>query len=319
VRKEVEPYIVIDANTSRVIKNEKNRMDQKPTVSVVMITYNHEKYIAEAMNGVFMQKCDFDIEFIIANDKSTDETDRKILECLSEVSIPQNIKIEYANHEQNKGVSGNFIWALQQANGKYIALCEGDDYWTDPLKLKKQVDFLEKNEKYNLVTSYITRYNQNENLFIEPKKMKAYSFDYKDMVEKNHSPTCVSVIRNEIEKGFEFIEGRGTDSQLWLRVLGKNKKAYKFGTSMAVYRKHDGGVSSITHQSHKTYRNRKKYALRKIEKAKFWNTYFDHTANESVKKVKIKIYKYIVSLAKRENKIRDLVFYSFRYFLLKLS
>jgi glycosyltransferase involved in cell wall biosynthesis len=288
-------------------------------VSVVMLTYNHEKYIKEALNGIFMQKCDFDIELIIANDKSTDSTDQVIKKVIHQTTIPSNMKLRYYNHSYNKGIVKNFAWSLQQANGKYIALLDGDDYWTDPLKLKKQVDFLEKNEKYNLVTSYITRYNQNENLFIGPKKMKAYSFDYKDMIEKNHSPTCVSVIRNEIEKGFELIEDRGTDSQLWLRVLGKNKKAYKFGTSMAVYRKHNGGVSSITHQSLKTYRNRKKYALRKIEKAKFWNTYFDHTANESVKKVKIKFYKYIVSLAKRENKIRDLLLYSFRYFLLKLS
>jgi glycosyltransferase involved in cell wall biosynthesis len=293
-------------------------MAKNPIVSVVMITYNHENFIEEAIDGVLMQNFDSDIELIIANDKSTDHTHQAIEDVLAK-DISEHIQVRYFNHKINKGMMSNFIWSLEQAEGKYIALCEGDDYWTDPFKLQKQVNFLEENEEYNLVTSYITQYNQNEDSFIKPKKMKAYSFDYKDMIEKNHSPTCVSVIRNEIERGFELIEDRGTDSQLWLRVLGKNKKAYKFKTSMAVYRKHDGGVSSITHQSHKTYRNRKKYALRKIEKAKFWNVYFDHTANESVKKVKIKFYKYIVSLAKRENKIRDLLLYSFRYFLLKLS
>jgi glycosyltransferase involved in cell wall biosynthesis len=284
----------------------------------------HEPFIRQAMDGIMMQKTDFKVEVVVGDDFSTDGT----LEIIKSYNNTDSIDIkilhrrkggDYWRKRKKLGRLYNFTNILENCTGKYIALLDGDDYWTDPLKLKKQVDFLEKNEKYNLVTSYITRYNQNENLFIEPKKMKAYSFDYKDMIEKNHSPTCVSVIRNEIEKGFELIEDRGTDSQLWLRVLGKNKKAYKFGTSMAVYRKHDGGVSSITHQSHKTYRNRKKYALRKIEKAKFWNVYFDHTANESVKKVRFKIYKYIVSLAKRENKTRDLVFYSFRYFLLKLS
>jgi glycosyltransferase involved in cell wall biosynthesis len=284
----------------------------------------HEPFIKQAMDGIMMQKTDFKFEVVVGDDFSIDGT----LEIIKSYDNTDSIDIkildrrkgdDYWQKRKKLGRLYNFTNILENCTGKYVALLDGDDYWTDPFKLQKQVNFLEENEEYNLVTSYITQYNQNEDSFIKPKKMKAYSFDYKDMIEKNHSPTCVSVIRNEIERGFELIEDRGTDSQLWLRVLGKNKKAYKFKTSMAVYRKHDGGVSSITHQSHKTYRNRKKYALRKIEKAKFWNNYFDHTANESVKKVKIKIYKYIVSLAKRENKIRDLVFYLLRYFLLKLS
>jgi glycosyltransferase involved in cell wall biosynthesis len=284
----------------------------------------HEPFIKQAMDGIMMQKTDFKFEVVVGDDFSIDGT----LEIIKSYDNTDSIDIkildrrkgdDYWQKRKKLGRLYNFTNILENCTGKYVALLDGDDYWTDPFKLQKQVNFLEENEEYNLVTSYITQYNQNEDSFIKPKKMKAYSFDYKDMIEKNHSPTCVSVIRNEIERGFELIEDRGTDSQLWLRVLGKNKKAYKFKTSMAVYRKHDGGVSSITHQSHKTYRNRKKYALRKIEKAKFWNTYFDHTANESVKKVKIKIYKHIASLAKRENKTRDLLLYSFRYFLLKLS
>jgi glycosyltransferase involved in cell wall biosynthesis len=130
-------------------------MDEKPMVSVVMITYNHEKYIAEAMNGVFMQKCDFDIEFIIANDKSTDTTNRVINEIIDQTTIADHLKMRYYNHPDNKGMMKNFIWSLQPAKGWYITLCEGDDYWTDPLKLQKQVDFLEGNEEFNGVFTNI--------------------------------------------------------------------------------------------------------------------------------------------------------------------
>jgi hypothetical protein len=179
------------------------------------------------------------------------------------------------------------------------------------------VDFLEDNREYNLVTSYVTRFNQNKGEFKPPKIMEAYSFTYKDIIFNNCSPTCATMIRNRYHNGYSSKEGWGTDSQLWMRALGLDRKGYKFAENMAVYRKHDGGVSTIAHKNHSNYFDRKKYALRKIKKAEYWNSYFDHTANDSVKKVKLKIYKYIASLAKRENHIKDFVLYAFRYFTLK--
>lgn len=121
-----------------------------PKVSVVTITYGHEKYIEDTLNGVIMQRYDGPIEFIIANDHSPDETDAVVKRYLATHVIPQNIEIRYTNHSENKGMMPNFIWALQEASGTYIAFCEGDDYWTDPLKLQKQVDFLENNQDYQL-------------------------------------------------------------------------------------------------------------------------------------------------------------------------
>ena len=119
-------------------------------VSVVMITYNHEKYIKQAIEGVLMQKTDFDVELILSNDCSTDQTDKVIKAVLKEHQGKHNIKVRYYNHLVNKGSMENFIWSMQQAQGKYIALCEGDDYWTDPYKLQKQVDFLERNENVSM-------------------------------------------------------------------------------------------------------------------------------------------------------------------------
>lgn len=123
-------------------------MSKQVLVSVVMITYGHEKHIREAIEGVLMQKGDFNLELIIANDSSPDATDIVISEILKTHSKADRIR--YIKHEKNIGMMPNFIFALQQTQGKYIALCDGDDYWTDPYKLQKQVDFLEANSDYVL-------------------------------------------------------------------------------------------------------------------------------------------------------------------------
>jgi glycosyltransferase involved in cell wall biosynthesis len=118
---------------------------KRPVVSVVMITYMHEALIGEAIDGVLIQQCNFDVELIIADDCSPDKT-RAVVESFKE--HPNYKWINYIRHDSNKGMMGNFIWAVEQASSKYIALCEGDDYWTDPLKLQKQLDFMEANEEY---------------------------------------------------------------------------------------------------------------------------------------------------------------------------
>lgn len=122
-----------------------------PKVSVITITYGHEKYITETLDGVLMQQYDGPVEFIIANDNSPDATDEVVKKYFLENPAPSNFEIKYTKHETNKGMMPNFIWALEQATGKYIALCEGDDYWTESLKLQKQVDFLEENEEFSMV------------------------------------------------------------------------------------------------------------------------------------------------------------------------
>jgi glycosyltransferase involved in cell wall biosynthesis len=119
-------------------------------VSVIMITYKHEQFIAKAIEGVLMQKCDFEVELIIADDCSPDKTEEKVFQIIK--NHPKNSWIKYTKHKTNKGMISNFNWALNQCKGKYIAMCEGDDYWTDPLKLQKQVDFLEKTRNIQLAS-----------------------------------------------------------------------------------------------------------------------------------------------------------------------
>ena len=115
-------------------------------VSVIMITYGHEKFLTQAIEGVLMQEVNFDIELIVADDCSPDKTKEVVEKIIN--THPKSHLIRYTKHSVNKGMQPNFIWAYQQCKGEYIALCEGDDYWIDNKKLQKQVDFLEAESQY---------------------------------------------------------------------------------------------------------------------------------------------------------------------------
>ena len=125
-------------------------VDNNPiVVSISCITYNHAPFIRQCLDGFMMQKTDFAFEVLIHDDASTDGTTEIIKEY--EARYPDVIKPIYEEENQwVKGRRGSAVFNFPRARGKYIALCEGDDYWTDPLKLQKQVDFLDANEEYGL-------------------------------------------------------------------------------------------------------------------------------------------------------------------------
>ena len=123
---------------------------EKILVSIHCITYNHEKYIADAIDSFLEQQTNFKFEILIHDDASTDRTADIIREY--ECKYPDLIKPIYQKENQySKGGASVEIFNFKRANGKYIAVCEGDDYWTDPKKLQKQVDYLEKNPECSLV------------------------------------------------------------------------------------------------------------------------------------------------------------------------
>jgi len=121
-------------------------LNDNPVVSIVCITYNHEPYLRKALDGFLMQKISFPLEIILAEDCSTDGT-RKICEEYA-AKYPDKIKYIYRDH--NVGYNENEYEAMCAATGKYIAYCEGDDYWTDSNKLQKQIDFLESHLDYSV-------------------------------------------------------------------------------------------------------------------------------------------------------------------------
>lgn len=110
-------------------------------VSINCITYNHEDYITDAIESFLMQKTDFDFEILIGEDCSTDNTKKIVKQYVSK--YPNKIKL--ISSEKNVGARKNTFRLYENAKGKYIALCEGDDYWIDPYKLQKQVNYMKDN------------------------------------------------------------------------------------------------------------------------------------------------------------------------------
>lgn len=213
-------------------------------VSVCMITYNHEKYISQAIDGVLIQETEFPIELLIGEDCSIDQT-RKICKEYQE-KYPDIIKLLLS--ENNLGMIQNFIATLKACSGKYIALCEGDDYWTDEEKLQKQVDFLENNSEYigcchNVVMHDETTHNKTI--------MWPYStdcdFSLDDLAGGNKISTLSLVFRNVLDIDGVFIDYPNSplvDYILNLELAKRGKIRY-LNSMMGVYRMHENGVWSL--------------------------------------------------------------------------
>ncbi len=168
-------------------------MEKKILVSVGMPTYGQEKFIKEAVLGVLFQQCNFEVELIVADDCSQDNT-AEIVQNIIETH-PNGSWIKYIKHEKNKGAIPNFTWTFCQARGKYIAACEGDDYWTDPLKLQKQVDFLESNPDYSMVFHKVKEVDisgqQTDNVLTSPEQEETYDLKYLAKGNFIHTPSVV--------------------------------------------------------------------------------------------------------------------------------
>lgn len=168
-------------------------------VSICYITYNQEIYIKEAMDSFLMQKVDFPIEILVHDDASTDNTVKILKEY--EQMYPDIINPIYQTENQHS--QGIQIYKInnERAKGKYIAICDGDDYWTDPYKLQKQVDYLEEHEECSLVVHDANVINDINNRIIKNLRPSTTSrtFSVEEIIlgEAAIFPTNSMVFRNE--------------------------------------------------------------------------------------------------------------------------
>ncbi|WP_136514791.1 glycosyltransferase [Geomonas edaphica] len=216
-------------------------------VSILMITYNHEKYLAQALDSVLEQEVAFDYEIVVGEDNSSDGTGRILAEY--QKRFPEKIRI--VTSASNVGMHRNFIRTYRACVGEYVALLEGDDYWTSPHKLKMQVDFLDGHPDYVTCFHAVDIYSEMVDRVIDRVRAaegdKAFTLD--DIVSENVVPTCSAVFRNGIIA--EFPEWLcGLKMLDWpVHILNAHAGPLMYlDQPMAMYRVHPNGVWNQSHE-----------------------------------------------------------------------
>lgn len=226
----------------------KNKVPKKPLVSVCVTTYNHEKFIRQCLDSILNQVTDFDFEILLGEDNSSDNT-REI--CIDYAKKYPN-KIRLFLHDRRNvinigdGPTGrfNFLYNLAKAKGKYIALCEGDDYWTDIKKLQRQIDYMEKHPECTLCfhpVQVIRDDNNDGDDSVYPKLKPKLTTN--DLLKCNYIQTNSVMYRRRkkyTDIPVDFMPG---DWYLHLYYAQFGNIGY-INRIMSVYRHHQGGIWS---------------------------------------------------------------------------
>lgn len=214
-----------------------------PKVSVWMITYNHAPYVRQAVESVLMQETNFEFEIVIGDDCSTDGTREVLLEIAA--SSPSKFRLLLA--ERNLGMMQNARRTFEECQGEYIALLEGDDYWTSPTKLQKQVDIMDHNGNVNVCIHDVevigSRRRKNDPGTAWPQNAQTVGFDY--FLNGGAVSTCSALLRRrampEWQEWFEELPGL---DYTWFVLTSLGGSVVMLPDKMAVYRQHAGGVCS---------------------------------------------------------------------------
>ena len=225
-------------------------------LSVICLTYNHEKFIRQALDAFVMQKTNFPFEVIIHDDASTDGTPQIIKEYADK--YPDLIKPIYQKENiWQKGVSSR-EYIYPQIKGEYVALCEGDDYWTDPLKLQKQVDFLDAHPEFNVCfhpVKVIWEDNRApESIFPKPKfRFNKKTLTLQDLLKRNFIQTNSVMYRwHDISNEWPTVSFMPGDYMMHLLQTGTGKIGF-LPEVMAVYRRNSSGVWTGAMESDKWF------------------------------------------------------------------
>jgi glycosyltransferase involved in cell wall biosynthesis len=230
----------------------KSNFNNIQMVSVFCMVYNHEPYLHNCLEGFLMQKCDFNYQIVIGEDCSSDKSRTIILEYAQK--CPEKFKLLL--HEKNVGAAENQKLIFENCRGKYIAMCEGDDYWTDPYKLQKQVDFLENNKEYGLVHHEADYFFQKsaksvKNHHQTNKIFPSTGFVFEELLNNNNIYTPTVMFKASLLKHFmgidenvrnKFLMG---DYVMWLE-FSQHCKFYYIPESMVTYRVLENSASKST-------------------------------------------------------------------------
>ena len=261
-----------------MLNNEKGKIDSSNyLVCVSCSTFNHAKYITDALNGFSIQKTTFPYVCTIVDDASTDGEQDIILGYLREhfnledkntvrEEETDDYKLHFAQHKTNDNCFFAVLYlkynhysikkeklpyiAEWLGTSKYTALCEGDDYWTDPLKLQKQTDFLETNPDYGMVYSGHGRYIQKENRFVEGVNV---SQTFNDLLVSNKIATHTVLFRTSLHLKYKKEiwptavrrQWKMGDTPKWLFIMAQSKAKY-MPDIMGVYRQLDNSACHFT-------------------------------------------------------------------------
>lgn len=225
--------------------------DKISLVNIVMVTYNQENYIEQAIGSVLAQNCSFDYKLIISDDFSTDKT---AIICRKYANLYPE-KIIFLQNKNNLGLVHNYKRAFDICSAKYISLLEGDDYWTDENKLEKQVKLMESDENIGLVHASVRKFIQKKNIFVNSSKkeieflLRNQGSIYEELIKNNFIIPVTVLFRKQlfdqvidyeymINKNFKTI-----DFFTWVG-LALNSKVCFIKDVVGVYRIHEKSISN---------------------------------------------------------------------------
>lgn len=221
-------------------------------LSVFVVTYNQEQYIREALDSILAQQVNFDYEIIIGEDCSTDSTPAICDEYAAKYSTPYTLhntpQIQLFHHDPNKGLVENWAFVLNHCHGEYIAMLEGDDFWTNPDKLQTQVDYLDAHPEVVLTfTSANTLYeggggDQNEHLF---EHLQSRNYSFREIYKHWSILSSTVVFRNCPALPISYPKQIYiNDTFTFMRIL-QYGSAYCFNEKWTTYRRHASNLSRV--------------------------------------------------------------------------
>lgn len=259
---------MINRTQEDIMKNWNMSEIDTPLVSVKCMTYNQEKYIGQCIDGFLMQKTSFPFEILIHDDCSTDNTTDIVLAYVKK--FPKIIKPILEDENQYSKHDGSHHKKIDAAiKGKYIALCEGDDYWIDENKLQMQVDFLEGNPDYGMCYSKAKKYLQSTNQYLN----KAFGNSLCEFEQLLYRGNCIPTLTTCYKKDLYFKYRREIvpenkhwsmgDYSLWL-FISMNSKIKFFDTEMSVYRVLQESASHFKNAQDQLKFNKSYYEIKKF-------------------------------------------------------